>query len=284
MKSSFLIYALQATLSQTVGAAADRNFSWPALQSWSQACLNLIDARCWILPKHCTQAAARSEFSRCGWNAAPSVLHDSYRCCWRDRAVQLDSKARADYVEAFRQIVTRIAAPLKREPASVLPIRMYVAGGAALHFYTGERVSRDVDAVFSRRIALPDNLDIAYRDADGAARLLYFDRQYSDSLSLMHEDAQNDSIPLSLEGIDAGVLDVRLLAPLDLAVSKISRFSEHDRNDIASLARHKLIGSAALRQRAKEALAGYVGSVDRVRGSIESACRIVEDVERRRER
>jgi hypothetical protein len=37
-------------------------------------------------------------------------------------------------------------------------------------------------------------------------------------------------------------------------------------------------GSAALRQRALEALAGHVGSVDRVRGSIEAVCRIVEDV------
>jgi hypothetical protein len=193
-----------------------------------------------------------------------------------------DSKARADYVEAFRQVVARIAASLKEAPESALPIKMFVAGGAALHFYTGERVSRDIDAVFSRRIALPDDLDIAYRDADGAARLLYFDRQYSDTLSLMHEDAQDDSIPLSLDGIEAGVLDVRLLTPLDLAVSKISRFTENDRSDIASLARYQLISSAALRQRAQEALVCYVGSIDRVRGSIESACRLVEDVERRR--
>ena len=193
-----------------------------------------------------------------------------------------DSKARADYVEAFRQIVSRIAVALEKGPEAILPVKMYVAGGAALHFYTGERVSRDVDAVFSRRIALPDELDIAYRDADGAARLLYFDRQYNDTLSLMHENAHDDSVPLSLESIDAEVLDVRLLAPLDLAVSKISRFSERDRNDIASLVRHQGISSMALRQRAREALAGYVGSVDRIRGSIELACRIVEDVESRR--
>jgi hypothetical protein len=193
-----------------------------------------------------------------------------------------ESKARAEYVEAFRQVVARIAAVLKQGPESAMPIKMYVAGGAALHFYTGERVSRDIDAVFSRRIVLPDDLDVAYRDADGAARLLYFDRQYNDTLSLMHEDAHDDSIPLSLQSIDAGVLDVRLLAPLDLAVSKLSRFSERDRSDMASLARHQLIGSAGLRRRAQEALAGYVGSVDRVRGSIELAGRIVEDIERQR--
>jgi len=196
--------------------------------------------------------------------------------------MQPDSKARAEYVEAFRQVVARIASALEQAPGSVLPIKMYVAGGAALHFYTGERVSRDIDAVFSRGVVLPDDLDVAYRDADGAARLLYFDRQYNDALSLIHEDAQDDSIPLSLQGIDAGILDVRLLAPLDLAVSKLSRFSEGDRNDIASLARHQLIGSAGLRRRAQEALAGYVGSVDRARGSIELACRIVEDIEKQR--
>jgi hypothetical protein len=192
-----------------------------------------------------------------------------------------DSKVRAEYIEAFRLIVARITVALKQGPESALPIKMYVAGGAALHFYTGERVSRDIDAVFSRRIALPDDLDVAYRDADGAARLLYFDRQYNDTLSLMHEDAHEDSIPLSLEGIDAGVLDVRLLAPLDLAVSKLSRFSERDRSDIASLARHQHIGSAALRERAQQALRGYVGATDRVNGSIELACRIISDAERR---
>ncbi len=195
--------------------------------------------------------------------------------------MQLDAKARPEYVEALRTLLARIAESLNDVSKSVLPIRMYVAGGAALHFYTGERVSRDVDAVFSHRIALPENLEIAYRDADGAARLLYFDHQYNDSLSLMHEDAHEDSLPLALAGIDPHVLDVRLLAPLDLAVSKLSRFSAQDRSDIMSLARHRHIRSAALRERAQQALGGYVGSVERVQGAIELACRIISDAERR---
>lgn len=192
-----------------------------------------------------------------------------------------DPSVSVEYVEAFRALTQRIAASLGGVPAAELPIKMFVAGGAALHFYTGERVSRDIDAVFSHRIVLPEDLEISFTDADGAARLLYFDRQYNDTLSLTHEDAQEDSIPLSLAGIDAAVLEVRLLTPLDLAVSKISRFSPQDRADIASLARHQAIRSAALRQRAEEALIGYVGNVDRVRGSIELACRVVASLERR---
>jgi hypothetical protein len=189
--------------------------------------------------------------------------------------------ARIQYVEAFRLLILRIAKGLRGVASAGLPVKMYVAGGAALHFYTGERVSRDVDAVFSHRIALPEDLDIAYVDADGAARLLYFDRQYNDTLSLMHEDAQDDSVSLSLDGIDAKLLDVRLLSPLDLAVSKLGRFSSQDRSDILSLARRQMITSRALRERSEQALGGYVGAIDRVRGSIELATRLVEDIERR---
>jgi hypothetical protein len=160
-------------------------------------------------------------------------------------------------------------------------VRMYVAGGAALHLYTGERVSRDIDATFSQRIALPENLEVAYRDADGAARLLYFDRQYNDTLGLLHEDAYEDSVALALEGVDSTALQVRLLSALDLAVSKLGRFSSQDQEDIESLARHKLVNSAALRRRAQGALRGYVGDTARVQGAIEVAVRVVADLEAR---
>ena len=123
----------------------------------------------------------------------------------------------------------------------------------------------------------PDNLEVAYRDADGAARLLYFDHNYNDSLALMHEDAYDDSQPLALPGVDPGVLDVRLLSPLDLAVSKLGRFAGHDRDDIAALARHGLIEAVSLRQRAQAALTAYVGDTARVQNTIDIACRIVDN-------
>lgn len=193
----------------------------------------------------------------------------------------LKHRARPEYVAAFAEIAARIAQSLQDLPRRSLPVRMHVAGGAALHFYTGERVSQDIDAAFSRRIALPDDLDVAYRGADGSAQLLYFDRQYNDSFALIHEDAYRDSESLALPGVDAGVLDIRLLTPLDLAVSKISRLSSQDREDIASLARHGLVCSDALRTRSEAAMAGYVGDLVRLRGNIESACRIAQDAERR---
>ena len=188
-----------------------------------------------------------------------------------------DPAARKEYVAAFREVVSRIAAPLAGAPKRQLPVRMYVAGGAAMHFYTGERISEDVDAVFSHRFALPENLEVSYRDADGAARLLYFDRQYNDTFGLLHEAAHDDSVPLAIDGIDPAVFEVRLLAPVDLAVSKIARLSDQDRGDIAALARRSLVTTRALRRRAEEAMGGYVGDLDRLRTSIDIACRIAED-------
>jgi hypothetical protein len=97
----------------------------------------------------------------------------------------------------------------------------------------------------------------------------------------MHENVYDDSVPLTLTQIDASVLDVRLLSPLDLAVSKISRFSSQDRDDITMLAQQGLIRAAALRRRAQQAVANYVGNLDTLKGSMELAVRIVEDAEKR---
>ena len=182
---------------------------------------------------------------------------------------------RPQYVAAFCELAARIAASLEHVPPQMLPIRMYVAGGTALHFHTGERVSVDVDAVFSRRIALPDGLDVAYRDEDGTARLLYFDRQYNDTLGLIHVDAYADSLPLELESIEPTVLEVRILAPVDLAVSKLGRFSAQDRSDIVALAGRGLITAAALESRANQAVGSYVGDTQRLRGNIATAAALI---------
>lgn len=199
------------------------------------------------------------------------------------RGMLPDPPVRTEFVSAFSEIVARIERSLATASKAALPVRMYVAGGAALHFYTGSRVSEDIDGVFSRRIALPADLEVAYRDADGKARLLYFDRQYNDTFGLLHEDAYADSVHLPLQGIDDRVLDVRLLSPLDLAVSKIARLADHDREDIGALVERGLVDPAALRARAEEAAVAYVGDVGRLMTSIDIAVALADGVVRRRQ-
>jgi hypothetical protein len=157
--------------------------------------------------------------------------------------IRPDVSARPEYIAAFREIANRIASSLANLQPDALPIRMYVAGGAA--------------------------------------RLLYFDRQHNDTFGLLHEDAYDDSVPLILEGRDSKVLEIRLLSALDLAVSKLGRFSGQDREDIVTLARHNLIDPAMLKQRAEAALHAYVGDTARIRGAIDAAARVVADVKAR---
>ncbi len=190
-------------------------------------------------------------------------------------------KAQAAYLDAFTEVLSRIQQALKGSRPDAFPIRMYVAGGAALHLLTGARVSEDVDAVFSKRVLFSEEIEVSYRDPDGRARLLYLDRNYNDTLGLLHENAHKDARPIAFPGIDRKLIDVRVLAPMDLAVSKLSRFADQDREDILLLAREGLIDSGSLRKRAEQALADYVGDLYSVRNSIDIACRLIESAQPR---
>ena len=187
-------------------------------------------------------------------------------------------KTEDGYRGAFAEILSRIQQALKGSQPDVFPVRMYVAGGAALHFHTRARVTEDVDATFSKRVLFNENIEVSYRDPDGRARLLYLDRNYNDTLGLLHEDAYLDSQPVKIPGVDKKLIDVRILSPVDLAVSKVSRFADQDREDIVLLAKAGLIDSASLRKRAEEALIGYVGNIAPVRTSIDVACRLIDSV------
>lgn len=190
--------------------------------------------------------------------------------------MKLDLKS--EYGKAFQQVLSRVQQALKGARAQVTPVRMYIAGGAAMHLLTGERVSEDIDASFSRKVIFDDEISVSYRDADGRARMLYLDRNYNDSLGLMHENAYADSRKLDVPGVDKNLVEVRVLSPLDLAVTKLSRFGDQDRNDIEKLARMGLVDSGSLRRRAEKALGGYVGRLETVRTSIDVACRLVDAV------
>lgn len=187
--------------------------------------------------------------------------------------------AHQPYLEAFAQIVRRVAG--KVAGAKNLPIRMYVAGGAALHLFTGARISADIDASFSARLIFAEDIQVSYRDADGRARLLYLDRNYSETLGLLHEDARKDSKVVEIPGVDAKVIEVRALSPVDLAVSKLGRFTDQDRSDIETLAKLRLIDERSLRSRAEEALRGYVGDERHVRTSIDLACNLVREARKK---
>src|SRR5437016_5831683 len=254
-----------------------RNFS-PASQSSSPDIPASSGRRTsrWLNLFH--RARARQSGTRPGIGRIGRSCRDSSR--WsiasgeRMRELRISKRADPAYVEAFRTLVWR----LLRSAGSKEPIAMYLAGGAAMHLSTVARMTDAVDAVFNRKFLLPADLVVIYRDAQGKARSVFFDVNYNETYALLHEDAHQDAVRLPLKGIRGARIFV--LRPVDLAVSKLARFADIDREDILELARNRLITARSLRERAEAALPYYVGNPIPVQTSIDIASSDIESLER----
>ncbi len=153
------------------------------------------------------------------------------------------------------------------------PVQMYLAGGMAVHYYCGTRYTADVDASFSHRLALQfDELVVDYVREDGSPASIYLDPNYTDALALLHPDHREDSVVWADVGSEVDRIDLRVFSPVDLAVSKLSRFSPVDEADIEALAERHLFTAEELRSRADEAMSYYVGDLTWIRHRLSSVC------------
>lgn len=181
-------------------------------------------------------------------------------------------RAHPDLAAAVREIVDKIDASIAREYDG-LPIRMFIAGGIAVNYFCGSRYTGDVDASFSKRPLLDFKaMTVDYTRADGTQSFLYLDPNYSTSFALLHEDFEDDAVEWSGLGNEGRRVHAFVLAPVDLAVSKIARFSDQDRDDVLSLAKHGLVSSDSLRRRAVHALGNFIGDTRPARANIETIC------------
>jgi hypothetical protein len=156
------------------------------------------------------------------------------------------------------------------------PVNVYLAGGMAVHLYTASRVTTDVDAEFGGRVHLPNDLMVEVALEDGTKQAVYLDTNYNPSFALMHEDYPEASIPVAL-GLDK--IHLRVLSPTDLAVSKIARFADNDKEDIAVLVRLGLTTADEILQRATDALVGYIGGQAMLKLNLLDAVALARSVE-----
>lgn len=163
--------------------------------------------------------------------------------------------ASTPFMEAVRALFDREAAKFETPPARV---GVYLAGGAGVHFWTRRRVSGDVDAEFTQRY-LPGDEMLVFKDVAGEERGVYIDRQYNPMFALMHEDYRDRAVPAGPALGGAPVFDIRVLAPVDLAISKLARWSPTDQEDVSALAEAGLLDADELEVRAREALVSAIG-------------------------
>lgn len=170
--------------------------------------------------------------------------------------------------ELFRELEQRLSL---RSPISV-----FLAGGMAVHLYTANRVTTDVDAEFGGRIHLPNDLAVEITLEDGTPQVVYLDTNYNSTFALLHEDYLDDALLVDL-GVDQ--IRMHVLSPVDLAVSKISRFADNDKEDIAALVRLGLTDANEIEARATSALSGYIGGQDMLLCNLRDAVALARQVE-----
>lgn len=171
---------------------------------------------------------------------------------WESHLAKLQSTPLLEAIgELFDREASRIQTP--REP-----IKVYIAGGAAVHFWTRTRVSADVDAEFGARYVPGDDI-VLYRSSAGEELPVYIDRQYNPMFALLHEDYQVNAVSAGARLGGGRAFDMHVLAPVDLAISKLARWAEHDREDVTSLARFGLIDADELQAKTDQALATAAG-------------------------
>ena len=190
-------------------------------------------------------------------------------------------KAFPELTVALRTMLDRMDASLQEGGYIGEPIKMYLAGGLAVNHYCGTRYTEDVDASFSRRFVLPKNLTVNYRRPDGTDAFIYFDHNYNTSFALLHDDFERDSREWAGIGNEERKVELRVLSPIDLAISKIDRFSPRDREDIMALASERFFTDRQLRTRALEAVANFIGNKDTLLNSIEIMCKEVRRLQSR---
>jgi hypothetical protein len=155
-------------------------------------------------------------------------------------------------------------------------LRGYLAGGLAVRCYAGTRTTGDIDMFFTGgRVLMPPNSAVLV-SADGTDYSLVFDHRYTPDFGLLHPDYADRAVDLPAPEGDGFPMSV--LHPVDLAITKVARFQDHDRADIAALARLDAFDAEALARLGAQALGFAVGDLSFVQLNLRDAVEMVAAV------
>jgi len=156
------------------------------------------------------------------------------------------------------------------------PVKAFIAGGVAVHLWTASRVSMDVDAIFLQRIAVPQDLIVFYHDEEMNRKAVQFDYTYSPTFGLLHPDYKNRAI--RLRNSNCQNIDLHVLDPYDLVITKLVRFDERDKEDIQKLIGNNLVqDSDWLECLVDESLDYLVGSKTFIKYNLDEALRWIDN-------
>lgn len=152
------------------------------------------------------------------------------------------------------------------------PLYICIAGGMAVHLHTGLRATRNVDAQFYKKIHVPNDLSVSYKDGADQQSILRFNMGYNPNHSLLPTGYAERSIK-----VDVGTkyIQPHILCINDLIISKISRFSKVDQEDIELLSMYVDCDLEAIGAGVEVALSQTVGSTKHVRQNADCVLELI---------
>ena len=159
------------------------------------------------------------------------------------------------FKEAILEMMSEIA---KQIPDShkQTPVKAYLTGGGAVHYYCNKRVSDDVDLIMQYAVNVPSDLFVVWLNNESTLEQVHYDHTYNSTLGLLHEDYEDRAIHMIT--IDEK-FEINLLSPVDLIISKLMRFAQNDDEDIQNIIMTGTVDKDELFELASDAINVGVG-------------------------
>lgn len=174
--------------------------------------------------------------------------------------------------KAVLKFFSHLESDIKETTTKPGSVKAYLFGGCAFHIHTNARGSNDIDVEFNSakwvtgKDVVISKQFVTYQD-EGVRRQVSLDSNFTPMLGPLHEDYTEDAIQLQTRFKDSP-LWIYVVTPEDLAVSKLGRYSERDRDDILTLLRRNKMTLDSFENRAAEAISYYVGNASVVKSHL----------------
>lgn len=136
------------------------------------------------------------------------------------------------------------------------PVKAYLTGGGAVHYYCNSRVSDDVDLIMQYTVKIPEDLFVVWLNKEGTLEQVHYDHTYNSTFGLLHEDYEDRAVHMIT--IDEK-FEINLLSPVDLIISKLTRFAQNDEEDIENIIKTGKVDKTELYALATDAINVGVG-------------------------
>jgi hypothetical protein len=136
------------------------------------------------------------------------------------------------------------------------PVKAYLTGGGAVHYYCNSRVSDDVDLIMQYTVKIPEDLFVVWLNEEGTLEQVHYDYTYNSTFGLLHEEYEDRAVHMiTIEE----KFEIYLLSPEDLIISKLIRFAQNDEEDIQNIIKTGKVDKKLLYELAKDAISVGVG-------------------------